>query len=72
MFLFITLGLNPALGLSLGIVKRMRKIVWISIGWLFLAYLGRAASASVRVHIGEDRESAAGAAEGLGRNLTPR
>ncbi|MCY3763706.1 MAG: lysylphosphatidylglycerol synthase domain-containing protein, partial [Gemmatimonadetes bacterium] len=70
-FLFITLGLNPALGLSLGIVKRMRKIVWISIGWLFLTYLGRA-SASVRVHLGEDRGSAAGRAEGLGGNLTPR
>ena len=70
-FLFITLGLNPALGLSLGIVKRMRKIIWISIGWLFLAYLGRA-GASVRVHLGEDRESAAGPAEGLGNSLTPR
>ena len=70
-FLFITLGLDPALGLSLGIVKRMRRIVWISIGWLFLACLGRAASASVRVP-GEDRGSAAGTAEGLGTRLAPR
>ena len=43
-FLFLTLGLDPAIGLSLGIVKRMRKIFWISIGWLFLTHLSRAAS----------------------------
>ena len=40
-FLLITLGLNPAMGLSLGIVKRMRKIFWISIGWLFLTHLSK-------------------------------
>tara|TARA_Y100000588_G_scaffold357681_1_gene415148 strand:+ start:403 stop:1440 length:1038 start_codon:yes stop_codon:yes gene_type:complete len=40
-FLLATLGLNPALGLSLGIVKRMRKIFWISVGWLFLTRLSR-------------------------------
>jgi len=41
-FLFLTLGLDPAVGLSLGIVKRIRKIFWISIGWLFLTHLSRA------------------------------
>ena len=70
-FLFITLGLNPALGLSLGIVKRMRKIIWISIGWLFLTYLGRA-RASVRADLGGDRQSAGGAEEALGTRLNPR
>lgn len=40
-FLFLTLGLDPAVGLSLGIVKRMRKIFWISLGWLFLTHLSR-------------------------------
>ena len=40
-FLLTTLGLSPALGLSLGIVKRMRKIFWISIGWLFLTHLSK-------------------------------
>ena len=41
MFLLATLGFDPTLGLSLGIVKRMRKIVWISIGWLLLTRLSR-------------------------------
>ena len=41
-FLFMTLGLDPAVGLSLGIIKRMRKIFWISAGWLFLTHLSRA------------------------------
>jgi len=40
-FLLLTLGLSPALGLSLGIVKRMRKIFWITIGWLFLTHLSK-------------------------------
>jgi uncharacterized protein (TIRG00374 family) len=40
-FLFVTLGLDPALGLSLGIVKRMRKVFWISVGWLLLVHLTR-------------------------------
>ena len=40
-FLFLTLGLNPAMGLSLGIIKRMRKLFWISIGWLFLTRMSR-------------------------------
>ncbi len=43
-FLFVTLGLSPAIGLSVGIAKRMRKIVWICIGWLFLTYLSRSVS----------------------------
>ena len=43
-FLFLTLGLNPAIGLSLGIVKRMRKIFWISVGWFFLTRLSRSGS----------------------------
>ena len=41
-FLFLTLGLDPAMGLSLGIVKRMRKLLWISVGWFFLTHLSRA------------------------------
>lgn len=40
-FLLTTLGLSPALGLSLGIIKRMRKTFWIFIGWLFLTHLSR-------------------------------
>lgn len=40
-FLFMTLGLDPAVGLSLGIAKRMRKIFWISTGWLLLTHLSR-------------------------------
>jgi len=40
-FLFITLGLDPAMGLSLGIAKRMRKIIWIFVGWLLLKRLSR-------------------------------
>ena len=45
-FLFMTMGLNPALGLSLAIAKRMRKIFWISLGWLFLTHLSRTVGAS--------------------------
>ena len=40
-FLFITLGLSPVMGLSLGMAKRMRKIFWIFVGWLFLTHLSR-------------------------------
>ena len=40
-FLFITLGLNPAAGLSMGIVKRLRKIFWICVGWIFLSQMSR-------------------------------
>ena len=40
-FLLSTLGLAPALGLSLGIIKRMRKIFWITLGWLFLTHLSK-------------------------------
>jgi uncharacterized protein (TIRG00374 family) len=47
-FLFLTLGLDPALGLSLGIVKRMRKIFWISVGWLFLTHLSRGLGGDAR------------------------
>lgn len=43
-FLFLTLGLNPAAGLSLGIAKRMRKIFWIFTGWIFLTQLSRSAA----------------------------
>jgi glycosyltransferase 2 family protein len=42
-FLLTTLGLDPAMGLSLGIAKRVRKIFWISIGWLFLTRLSHRA-----------------------------
>ena len=47
-FLFLTLGLDPAVGLSLGIVKRMRKILWITVGWLFLTQPSRALGRSGR------------------------
>ena len=40
-FLFMTLGLDPAMGLSLGIAKRMRKVIWISVGWLLLTRMSR-------------------------------
>lgn len=40
-FLFISLGLNPAAGLSMGIVKRLRKIFWICVGWIFLSQMSR-------------------------------
>ena len=42
-FLLSALGLNPAVGLSLGLAKRMRKVFWIFVGWLFLTYLSRKA-----------------------------
>ena len=42
-FLLTTLGLNPAVGLSLGLAKRMRKVFWIFVGWLFLTHLSRRA-----------------------------
>lgn len=47
-FLFITLGLDPAMGLSLGIAKRMRKIFWILVGWLFLTHLSRDLAAALQ------------------------
>jgi uncharacterized protein (TIRG00374 family) len=40
-FLFLSLGLNPAAGLSLGIVKRLRKVFWICVGWVFLSQMSR-------------------------------
>lgn len=40
-FLFASLGLDPAMGLSLGLIKRVRKSFWIFVGWLFLSHLGR-------------------------------
>ena len=52
-FLFLTLGLPPAWGLSLGIVKRIRKIVWICVGWLFLTYLSKSVSVSFPMRRGE-------------------
>ena len=48
-FLFMTLGLDPAVGLSLGITKRMRKIFWIGLGWLFLSRLSRSFGATDRL-----------------------
>jgi len=42
-FLLTTLGLDPAMGLAMGIVKRMRKVFWITVGWLFLHRLGHTA-----------------------------
>jgi uncharacterized protein (TIRG00374 family) len=40
-FLFSSLGLNPALGLSLGLTRRLRRVVWIFIGWICLSYMSR-------------------------------
>lgn len=40
-FLFSALGLDPALGLSLGLTRRMRRLVWIFIGWTCLSYMSR-------------------------------
>ena len=54
-FLFLTLGLNPSIGLSLGIVKRMRKIFWISIGWLFLTKLSRSVGSSMPTQLGRTK-----------------
>jgi len=71
-FLLITLGLNPALGLSLGIVKRMRKIFWIFIGWLFLTHLSKGV---LEAGIAERKVAAASAAEPeplLGSRITYR
>jgi len=42
-FLMATLGINPAIGLSLGITKRMRKTFWLIVGWVFLSRLSREA-----------------------------
>ena len=42
-FLMTTLGINPAIGLSLGITKRMRKTFWLVVGWVFLSRLSREA-----------------------------
>lgn len=51
-FLFMALGLNPAMGLSLGIAKRMRKVIWISVGWLLLTRLSRDLGAAGPAHAG--------------------
>lgn len=40
-FLFSMLGLNPALGLSMALLKRIRRILWILVGWFFLSRLGQ-------------------------------
>ena len=40
-FLFSSLGLDPALGLSLGLIRRMRRVFWVFIGWTFLSYMSR-------------------------------
>jgi glycosyltransferase 2 family protein len=45
-FLVASLGLDPALGFSLGFLKRMRKLFWIAIGWFFLTHLSRKTGAS--------------------------
>ncbi len=40
-FLFSSLGLDPALGLSLGLTRRLRRVVWIFLGWTCLSYMSR-------------------------------
>lgn len=42
-FLFSSLGLDPSLGLSLGLTRRMRRVFWIFIGWTCLSYMSRTA-----------------------------
>ena len=42
-FLFSSLGLDPALGLSVGLARRMRRVFWIFIGWTCLSYMSRTA-----------------------------
>ena len=42
-FLFSSLGLDPSLGLSLGLTRRLRRVFWIFIGWTFLSYMSRTA-----------------------------
>lgn len=38
MFLFHLLGLNAGLGLGVGIIRRIRKLFWIGIGFLMLVF----------------------------------
>ena len=42
-FLFSSLGLDPSLGLSLGLTRRLRRVCWIFIGWTCLSYMSRTA-----------------------------
>ena len=42
-FLFSSLGLDPALGLSVGLTRRLRRVFWIFIGWTCLSYMSRTA-----------------------------
>ena len=35
-YLFYLLGLNPGIGLSVGLLRRIRKLVWMGIGALVL------------------------------------
>jgi uncharacterized protein (TIRG00374 family) len=39
---FLALGLQGATGLSLSLVRRVREVVWVAVGMLFLAGMGRA------------------------------
>ena len=36
-YIFKAMGLDPTMGLSMGIVKRLRKIVWVMVGLVILA-----------------------------------
>ena len=66
-FLFLALGLAPAHGLSLGIVKRIRKLLWIGAGWLFLAHLSRALGRASALADGEVLRTAQGEEGGAQR-----
>jgi len=40
-FLFVLMGMDPAVGLSLALYKRMRRIFWMSMGGILLYVPGR-------------------------------
>jgi glycosyltransferase 2 family protein len=42
--LFGILGLDPAMGLSMALIKRIRRLLWIGVGWMFLSCLSRRAA----------------------------
>ena len=40
-FLFTMLGLDPGLGLSMGLLRRLRRVFWTVVGWFLLSHLTR-------------------------------
>jgi uncharacterized membrane protein YbhN (UPF0104 family) len=49
-FLFHLLGLDPGLGLGVGIIRRIRKVFWILMGFLVLL------PGALRKRAGEEKE----------------